>query len=839
MSHLFFDLRYALRGLLARPVFLLVSVLSLGLGIGVNTAIYSLYHQVVLRPLPVPQANELVNLSAPGIKNGNTSNNGAGSREQIFSYPMFRDLERGVQGESSFEGIAAHRYLAAGVAYRNQTHSGTAMLVSGQYFSLLRLQPAVGRLLGASDDGAIGASPVAVLSHAYWRNQLGASSEVLGQTLRINGQSYTIVGVAPEGFSGTTFGVQPEVFVPITQRWNLLPQSDADHEDRNSYWVYLFARLRPDIGLEQAETDINGPYSQAIRELELPLQSSLGKNEQAQFAAKRIQALSGERGQSSAAVRAKNPLALLLAAAALVLLVACLNIANLLLARGAARAGEVAVRASIGASRGRLIRSLLIEALLISALGVLASLPLAMATLQILGTLIPMNEADSFALSLDTVALRFSFTLALATALLFGLFPALQLARTQPMAVLHGASGRSGGSRTATRFRAALAIGQVALSMAALALAGLFLQSMSNLDDVDLGMNPDPVAMFSIAPERSGYTPEQTTALFDRVEEELKTLPGVVAASSALVPVLSNNEWGSNISLRGFEQNGADDMNVLYNKIGPDYFRVFDIPLLAGRTFAASDANDRPKVAIVNRAFVERYRLGANPIGERMAFGGKDELDIEIVGLVEDSKYSSVRDAAPVQVFVPRRQDRGIGEAVFYVRTALDPKALLPQLKAAVAKLDPNLPVQDLQTVNRQIEITLGTERFVGTLSIGFALLATGLAALGLYGVLSYTLAQRLRELGLRLALGAAPRRLGRMVMRQVAGMTLIGALIGLGIALALGRAAQALLFGLQGHDPFVMASAAVLLIAVAFGAGWWPARRAMRVDPAVALRSE
>jgi predicted permease len=840
MSGLLGDVKYALRSLLARPLFMLVAALSLGLGIGVNTAIYSLYHQVVLRPLPVPQAQDLINLSAPGQKNGSTSNNGAGSREDIFSYPMFRDLERDVaQSEGDLLGIAAHRYLAADVVYGKQTRSGTAMLVSGEYFRLLQLQPTLGRLLDRNDDGAVGAAPVAVLSHAYWRNTLGAAADVVNRSLRVNGQTLTIVGVAPEGFTGTTFGADADVFVPLTQRWQLQPRASRDDEDRASYWLYLFARLKPGGDQASASSALNATYSRILRAVELPLQRGLDEARRDAFAAKRVTFAPGALGQSSASAQARTPLALLLCGAALVLLVACLNIANLMLARGAARAGEVALRASIGASRARLVRQWLVESALIAGFGFIASVPLALATLQILGTQIPMREVSSFALTLDPVALRFAALLGLATVALFGLFPALHMARTQPALALRGESARSGGSRGAARFRSALAIGQVALSMASLALAGLFLRSLANLDAVDLGLDTEPVAMFMIAPERSGYSPERAALLFDQLETDLAALPGVEAVSSSMVPILSNNEWGTNISLKDVPRDSETAQSLAYNRVGPGFFRTFAMPLLAGRSFEEADAAGRPKVAIVNRAFAQLLGLGPNPVGQRMAMGSQDELDIEIVSLVEDSSYSSIRAAAPPQFFLPRRQDSVLGEAVFYVRSAADPVALLPQLKAAVARLDPNLPVQDLQTMPQQIAQTLGTERFVGTLSLGFAVLATALAALGLYGVLSYTLAQRLREFGLRLALGAAPPRLRAMVLRQVAVMTAFGAVLGLGLAVGLGRAAQALLFGLQGHDPLAMSIALALLVAVAFAAGWWPARRAMRVDPAVALRSE
>jgi putative ABC transport system permease protein len=647
------------------------------------------------------------------------------------------------------------------------------------------------------------------------------------------------VGVAPQGFAGTTFGAQPQVYVPLTQRWGLEPQRPADHEDRQSYWLYLFARLRPGIDLQQADSDLNGVYRNVLRELELPLHASLDPATRQQFADKRVALSPGERGQSSAARNAGTPLAMLLGAAVLVLVVACLNIANLMLARGAARAGEIAVRASIGASRSRLVRQLLVEAGVVAFAGALVALPMASLALNLLGRLIPVASSGAFDLHLDTVALRSAFALAFVTVALFGLFPAFQLARTEPITALRGDSGRSGGSRAAARFRSALAVGQIAFSMISLVLAGLFLQSLSNLGRVDLGLQPDRVATFSISPSLNGYTPERSAVLFDRLESELAALPGVTHASASMVPILSDNEWGSNISLKGHEDAKPDDMSVSYNFVGPSYLKTLGMQRLTGRDFALTDAEGAAKVAIVNREFAERFGLGPDPVGQRMAFGDQDELDIEIVGMVENSKYANVREAPLPQVFAPWRQRSAQGSMNFYVASTLPPDSLLPQIRALVAKADPNLPVEDLQTLPQQIDELLTNDRFVGSLATAFALLSTLLAALGLYGVLSYTLSRRLREIGLRLALGAAPQRLRRMVFAQVGRMTLAGGLIGLVGALALGRVAQSLLYGLAGHDPLVLAGAALVLAGVAFGTGWWPAQRASRIAPSEALRHE
>jgi predicted permease len=526
----------------------------------------------------------------------------------------------------------------------------------------------------------------------------------------------------------------------------------------------------------------------------------------------------------------------LFAIAGLVLLIACLNIANLLLARGAARAGEFAVRASMGASCGRLLRQLLVESLLIAVVGALVSLPLAAAVASGILAWLPVSEARAFDGSLGIEAMQFTALTAIATVLLFGLFPALQLARAEPIAALRGESGQAG-TRSGNRFRAGLATSQIAFSMASLVLAGLFAKSLANIDSEDLGMQVDALAVFSIAPASRGYEPGRMAVLYDNLEEQLAALPGVTAVASSLVPMLANSDWSSNVSVEG-HQNQPEDPSTSYNKVGVGFFDTFDITLLAGRDFSRADNADAPKVAIVNRSFIQRYGLPENPIGRRMAVGSTEQLDVEIIGVVADSKYNNVKAAQGPLFFLPRRQEPSPAMH-FYVRSAVPPETLLPQLEALVARLDPDLPVTGLRTLPQQIALTIVTERFVGMLSATFALLSTLLAALGLYGVLSFTLSQRTREIGLRLALGAAPRRLAAMLLSQVGRMTLVGGLLGLGVAILAGRAAQSLLFGVDGHDPAVLVAAIVLLALVALASGALPARRAARIDPMTALRHE
>ena len=828
------DLRYALRGFLARPLFVLVAVASLALGIGVNTAIFSLFHQVVMKPLPVPAPDELVIVTSPGPKAGSTSNNNQGTREEIFSYPMFRDLEREQQ---VLAGIAGHRATNVNVAAGGETRNGTAMLVSGGYFDLLGVRPVLGRLFGMRDDERIGDHAVAVLSHAFWSNELGADPDIVGHDVLVNGTAFQIVGVAPPGFYGASFSSRPLLYVPLTMRWTLDPQMRRDDTDRMSYWLYVIGRRHAARSLEESAQALNAVYQPLRRNVDGPLHAARDPANVEQFEGGRIELLPGARGQSSAPRSAGTPLAMLLATSGLVLLIACLNIANLMLARGAARAGEFAVRASIGASRGRLLRQLLVEAVLLAFLGALASVPLALAVVKALVAVLPVGGAAAFSVALDVAAFEFTALVAFGTVLVFGVFPALQLARTQPMAALRGEGGQTGGGKLATRFRAALAVAQIAFSMTALVMAGLFTQSLANLRAVDVGMQVDTLATFRISPQRNGYSPQNAAALFARLERELAAVPGVESATASLVPVLAGDSWGTSVALQG-AADGAES-SVMYNEVGLDYFRTFGVALHAGRGFETGDGATAPKVAVVNRALLRQFGLPENAVGTRMAIGDTPAFDVEIVGIAPDTAYNTLREGQPAAYYMPWTQSSAPTEMNFYVRAGLDPAALLPQLRDLVKRLDPNLVVQDLHTVPEVIDASLGSERFVGALSASLAGLATVLAALGLYGVLSYTLAQRMRELGLRLALGAAPQRLRRMVMGQVVRMAAIGVAFGLAAAVALGRAAQSALFGLEGHDPFVLGVATLLLGLVAFAAGYGPARRAARIDPMVALRHE
>jgi predicted permease len=826
----------SVRALARTPLVTGVAIVSLALGIGANAAIFSVFDNMLLRPLPVPGPGRLVNLSAPGPTPGSHSCGAAGDCQSIFSYPMFRDLERVQQ---VFTGIAAHRPFAANLSFKGQTLNGRGLLVSGSYFPVLEVQPALGRLFGKRDDGALGEPRAVVLSYDYWRTRFDSRADVVDQALVVNGQPLAIIGVAPRGFQGTSLGVRPQVFVPMTLRDTMESSTKGSLEDRRSYWAYLFARLRPGVTAEQALASINVPYSGILNEVEAPLQEGMSEPTMKQFRARRVTGELDSRGQSRLHKEVRTPLILLLSVTGLVLIIACANIANLLLARAATRSAEMAVRLSIGASRWRLVRQLLGESSLLAVLGGLLGLLVARWTLDLILAMLPSFAAETMDYAVDGRIVAFAMTLTVGTGLLFGLFPALHSTRPGLVTALKGQSGQPGGSRSAARFRTALVTAQVGLSMLLLACSGLFVKSLFNVSRVDLGLKVEQIVTFGVSPQLNGYTDQRSLELFERLEDELSAIPGVAGASAALVPLLAGDNWGNSLIVEGFPSGPDTDTDAHFNKIAPGYFRTVGIPLVAGREFTRADSAHAPRVAIVNEQFTKKFNLGRDAIGKHIQEGDRSSPQIEIVGVVANAKYSQVKNAPPPQYFVPYRQGKVLGFLNFYLKTTLEPEGLLAAIPKVVAHLDPNLPVEDLRTMEQQVRDNVFMDRLLTVLSALFAGLATLLAAVGLYGVLAYTVAQRTREIGLRMALGAAPDRVRGMILRQTALMTGIGGIAGLGLAVAAGRGAQSLLFELKGYDPAVFASAALVLALVALAAGFAPALRASRVDPMTALRYE
>src|SRR5262245_4780934 len=832
------SLTFAFRTLFRTPFVTAVAIVSLALGIGATAGIFSVFHQVLLQTLAVGNPSELVNLSAPGPKPGFQSCGRAGDCDVVFSYAMFRDLQK---IQTAFTDIAAHVGFGANFAYEAQTSSGEGLLVSGSYFPVLELQPALGRLLDSNDDKLVGESRVVVLSYNYWSSRFGLDPTILNRQVIVNGQSLTIVGVAPKGFDGTTIGMRPAVFVPITLRSVL--DADTGWSLRTDYWAYLFARLRPGVTIEAARASLGTQYHAIINDVEAPLQKDMSAQTMLRFRAKPILLAPGGRGQSSVPDEAKTPLRLLLGVTAFVLLIACANIANLLLARSAARAGEMAIRLSIGASRGRLIGQLLTESILLAVLGGIAGMLVAHWTLVLVVSLLPPEVQHTITFSMSGAVILFGIGLTFTTGLLFGLFPALHSTRPDLVSTLKNQAGQPSGAKGAARFRLLLATSQVALAMMLLASSGFFVKSLLNVSRVDLGFTVDHVATFGLSPVLNGYSSDRTRVFFQRLEDELRAAPGVTAVTVSNVALLAGHNRSRDVAVQGFKAGPDTNSNSRYNRVGPGYLSALGIPLIAGREFTDTDSVNSPKVALVNQTFAKKFGLADDAVGKLMGWdpgeGYRSKLDTTIVGVVEDAKYSDVKQRVPPQFFVPYRQDPGLGAMHVYVRTSADIAQAASTITAVVKRLDPHLPIEELETVPEQVRNNTFLDRMVTTLSAAFALLATLLAAIGLYGVLAYTVAQRTREIGLRMALGAAPARVQGMVLRQVAIMTLVGVLVGVAGALGIGKGAQAMLFQMTGADPAVLALSAIALAMVALGAGFIPAHRASRVDPMRALKYE
>jgi predicted permease len=831
-----FNLKLALRTLFRTPFVTAVAILSLGLGIGANAAIFSLFNQIILKPLPVAEPDELVNLANPGPKSGMTSCGDAGPCTAVFSYPMFRDLEK---AQTSFTGIAAHRSFGANLAYKGQSQGGDGLEVSGSYFPLLGLTPAAGRLLNPGDDGAPGEPNVVVLSHRYWTRRFSADPNVVNETLIINGRPFTIVGVGPAGFDGTTIGSRPQFFVPISMADVLQPSWGGVLANRRAYWIYLFARLKPGVSVEAAQTAINVPYHSIVNEVEVPLQKGMSEVTLGRFKTKIVEVTPGARGQSSTPGEAFVPLVLLLSVTFVVLLSACANIANLLLAKAVGRAGEMAVRLSIGGARRHLIGQLLGESVLLAAFGGLFGVLVANWTMAAVTTMLPADAAEALTFAIDGRVVLFMAVVTVATGLLFGLFPALHSTRPNLAIALKGQAGQPGGARAAKRFRTTLATVQIVLSMALLAIAGLFIKSLVNVSKVDLGLTTANVVAFAIAPALNGYTPERSRQISEQVEDALIALPGVTHMAASMVPLVSGDNWGTNVTVEGFPAGPDTDTHTSLNMVGPDFFNTVGMQMIAGRDFTRSDTLTSPKVAIVNEAFAKKFNLGANPIGRRLSQGRANKLDTEIIGLVKDAKYSEIKLPVPPVLFTPYRQQERTDGLFFYVATSGSMDTVMSSIGPLVARIDSTLPVADLMTLTQQVQANVFEDRMISTLASVFAGLATLLAAIGLYGVLAYSVAQRTREIGLRMALGADATRIRTMVLNQVAKMTVIGGVVGLALAAGAGWAAQSQLYQMTGFDPVVLASSAGILTIVAMAAGFIPAWRASRVDPMLALRYE
>jgi predicted permease len=836
MNTVWQDLRYGARTLLKNPGFTSIAVLTLALGIGANTAIFSLTDQILLRLLPVDKPQELVILRSPGPRQGRATSDS--DIATSFSYPMYKDLR---DRDNAFSGLLARYAVSLSVAGSGQTERADGELVSGNYFAVLGVGPALGRVFNQEDDRVPGAHPVVVLSHGYWTNRFAADPGILNRTLTVNGASMTVVGVARAGFYGVQIGQRPDLFIPIMMKAQITPNWSGldDHKD---YWLAIMGRLKPGLSPAQAEELLRPTYRSLLEEV-LPLITGWNAERRQRFLDQRLLLDEGAKGRPVLQGEAIEPLLILLGMVGLVLLIACANVANLLLARGVARQREIAVRMALGAGRWRLVRQFMVESLLLSLLGGVAGLMMAAWTISGLVALIPASDG-ALALSGDINArlLGFNLALSLLTGLLFGLVPAVRATRLNLEATLREQGSSVSSSISHVRFRKALVVSQIVLTTVLLVGAGLFARSLNNLKRLDLGLRADHVIALSLAPELNGYSPQRAIALFDDLRQGLAALPGVQSVSAAELPILADSDSGSNVTVEGYQAQDNDEvLRVLRNQVGPAYFATVGIPLLSGREFALSDTATSPKVAIINETMARRFFADRNPVGSRFAFGRGNAVrpNIEIVGVVKESKHSNVRDEAYPFVYLPYAQKDDLGRITFYLRTEQDLAALAPLLRREVNRRDSNLPIYDLKTLQQQADESIFADRFLTFLSVCFGLLAATLAAIGLYGVMVYSVTRRIREIGIRMALGATQVSVAWLILREVMLLALAGLIAGVPLAFALGRAAESVLFEVKASDPLVFIAASVLLGCVALLGGYLPARKAARVDPMVALRCE
>jgi predicted permease len=823
------DLRYGTRLLRRSTAFTLVAVVTLALGIGANTAIFSLTYQILLRRLPVPHPEELVILRSPGPREGSTHSDGDGAA--FFSYPLYKDLR---ERDHVFSGLLGRFPVPLSVSAMGRAERADGELVSGNYFDVLGVTPSLGRIFGPDDETVAGANPVAVLSYSFWTRRFGNDPSVLNKQITVNGTLLTIVGVTKEGFNGIQVGQVPDMFIPITMKAQMTPSWNG-LDDRKWHWVAIMGRLKPGMSMSSSEAVVQTVFHPLL-EAEVQLEQIPPKT-QTRFMARKLLLEPGLHGRPTLQRETKEPLTFLMAMVGLVLLIACANLAGLLVAKGETRQREIMVRLSLGASRKRVLRQLLTEGLLLALAGGMAGLMVAPFLLRLIVRAMPDGMGlVGLKAQLDSPMLIFALVVSLSTIMLFALLPALRLVRGP----VGSWNQRAGGNVSAAGLRKWLIISQVVLTTVLLAGAGLFTRSLMNVKNVNLGLQTDHALEFSISPALSRYSPARAIDLLSRLRTALAAQPGVRSASAAEVPILSGATNSAGLTAEGYAIGENEETFAEQNWIAPDYFATMKIPLLAGREFRESDKLESPKVAIVNQSLVRRYFVGRDAIGKHIIFGrGNVHPDIEIVGVVADSKHENPREEITPFAYIPIAQDAHPAGITFYMRTAQEPVAAAGMVRSVVGGLDSTLPIYNLETLSEQLNDSMVADRILAFLCIWLGLLAAALAAIGLYGAMAYMVARRTREIGIRMALGATRDGVAWMVLREVMQLTFIGLSIGLVAAVITGHLIESQLFGTKGWNPVILLITTALLMAVALVAGSLPARRAARVQPVIALRYE
>jgi predicted permease len=866
METLLQDIRFALRTFLRSPGFAFIAILTLALGIGANTAIFTILDSVLLRTLPVTNPKQLVVLTDPdahGVSSGSESGN-----RRLLAYSEFEYLR---DHNDVFSGIFASDSavqelpvtIASATEPANPADAATpaapaahdsarVRLVSGGYFQTLGVQPSLGRAFGPDADRVRDTSPVAVISHGFWSRRFNLDPQVLSYKIEINKTSFQIIGVTPAKFFGEAVGDLPDVWVPISMQAEIYPGSDLltafpDNNLDQRMWLQVIARLKPGVTIFQGNAGINVVFQRYISS-SAPV-AKLSADELKEYSNQQIKLQSAARGTSTVHGDFAEPLKLLMALVALVLLIACANLANLLLARGAARQREFAVRLSIGAPRSRLIRQLLTESFLLAFFGAAAGLVLAQWADAVLLRMVSGTGpfAIQLSLHLDARILAFTFSVATLAAILFGLVPALRATRIDLSPVLK--SGASGSTAEVLHHRFPVAkiliVAQVAVSLVLLVAAGLFVHSLQRLNGVSLGFNSSRLIVFAVRPAPAGYKDAAIPLLYQDLIEKFKAVPGVSGVTLSGDGLFSHVDAGDPISVEGYIPKAGDRPSSRMDHVGPDYFSVVGMTILRGRGILAQDSapagGKAPRVAVINQSFAKQFFANSNPIGKRVrdAYPGSTE-EAEIVGVVADSRHNSLREEVAPRVYVPMFNPLWPQNGTFFeIRTTGDPSSVSATLRAIVRDTNSAIPEIEIHTMTGLVFESLHTDYFVARLASAFGLLAIVLAGVGLYGIMAFTVARRTRDIGIRMTLGASSAMILRQVLRETLILTLIGIAVGVPIALAGTRLVRSMLFGLGAADPLALIAACAILAAIAAAASYIPACRAAHVDPMVALRYE
>jgi predicted permease len=838
------DFRFALRTLRKSPVFACIAILSLALGIGANTAIFTLLDQILLRLLPVQNPEQLALLTMRGFHYGGNWGGNA------LSYPMYRDFS---DHNIVFSGMFCRFPYQIALGFNGRTERVAGELVSGTYFPVLGVGAALGRTFTPDDDRIPNGHPQLMLSYAYWKTRFAGDPSILGKTLLMNGHNFTVIGVAQPGFHGVELGYTTQVFLPIMMLSETIPASNLDFKNRRQRWVNAFGRLKPGVTKQQAKTSLQ-PFFHGM--LEMEVKQAAFNNASAEvrekFLKNIIDVLPGSQGRSYLRRQLSTPLWVLMALTGGVLLIACANVASLLIARATSRQKEIAIRLAMGAGRFRIIRQLLVESLILSAAGGVLGLALALWTDRLLLIFMPPDTTLKISTTPDWRILLFTSAVALLTGIIFGFVPALQSTKPDVAPTLKDTVGGIVGGGAGVRLRKGLVAAQVTLSLLLLVGAGLFIRSLRNLRDLGPGFSSDNLVAFNVDPSLDGYAADRAKVFYRQLMDAINTVPGVRSVGLASMRILEDNEWDNWVTVEGYHPTATETPDVYMNSIGPGYFATLGVPILSGRDFTPKDTesqqhgpkpdNTSPRVVIVNEKFAKKFFGSADQaLGRRAGFGidPDTKLDMEIVGVIKDIKYTNLRDEIPIQMFEPYMASPYVSNMTIYVRTSMDADQFFSAVRGKVRDLDANLPLYSMRTMEKQLSNSLLVERLIASLSTVFGFLATLLAIIGLYGVMAYTVARRTREIGIRMALGAFQKHVIWMVMREVLVLVSIGIVAGLAASVALTRLVQTQLFGITANDPITLVLATAGLAAVACAAGYIPALRASRIDAMHALRYE